>query len=71
MIPPDFVDAALVRAARADAELEDAIQLAATYRYLTAQVLALWHREMELRRRTELRLRELLQMPDEQDAYTR
>ena len=68
MLSPEYVDALLARAARDEEELIDALQDAATYRYIATYALTCWHQEMELRRRTERRLRDLLDMPEPIDG---
>ena len=65
MLPPECVDVLLRRAAQAEDDLIDALQDAVTYRYIATRALSAWHREAQLRLRTELRLRELLGMPDD------
>ena len=68
MLPPEYVDALVARAVQGDELLVDALQDAATYRYIATYALTQWQRELELRRKTELRIRELLQMPPESDT---
>ena len=65
MLAPDLIDVLLRTAAQRDEDYVNALQDAATYRYIAQWALNSWHREMELRRRTELRLREVLTMPEE------
>lgn len=67
MLPPEYVDALVARAVQGDEFLVDALQDAATYRYIANYALTQWHHEMELRRRTERRLREVMGMQVEDD----